>query len=260
MANDHRGILDPAAGFRHFRLDRQEPARDLAPFVEGHWVVEWDLGGRAPYRAAVLPHPCFHLVAEDGGTFLYGVGGNRFERRLAGRGGAVGTKFRPGGARPFLGAPAWTFTDRSLTARAAFGAEPARRGDPAGQVAALEALLRERLPDPDPDPDIDLIGDVVETMGAEPALAVAEVAERHGLSARSLQRLFRDKVGVSPKWVLRRLRLHEAARRVDEGAASGAAGIALELGYFDQAHFINEFRASVGRTPGRYARSATSGG
>jgi len=256
---DHRGILNPAEGFEHFRLDRQPPAPDLAPFVEQHWVVAWDLRGRAPYTSEVLPYPSFHVVVEDGGTFLYGVGADRFSRRLEGRGRAVGVKFVPGGAHPFLGgAPAWELTDRSVPAGEAFGAEVPVRAEAAEQIAATEAFLRERLPPPDP--EVAFIGAVVATMAAEPALSVAAVAERHGVSARTLQRLFRRCVGVSPKWVLQRNRVQEAAQRVDADGAAAAAATAQELGYFDQAHYINDFRAAVGRSPGRYANDATNGG
>jgi AraC-like DNA-binding protein len=75
-----------------------------------------------------------------------------------------------------------------------------------------------------------------------------------GRSPRSLQRLFREYVGVSPKWVLQRLRLHEAAERMLEGR--DWAALALDLGYFDQAHFIHDFKAVTGRSPGEYAAQA----
>ena len=257
MTPDNRGILNPDAGFQHFRLDRRAPAADLAPFVEQHWVVEWDLRGREPFTSEVLPHPSFHLVVEDAGSLLYGVGADRFERRLEGRGRAVGAKFRPGGCQPFLRTPAWELTNRSVPAREAFGADVPVRADAAAQIVATEAFLRERRPDPDP--DVAFIGAVVATMAQRPAQTVQVVAVRHGVSVRKLQRQFRRSVGVSPKWVLQRFRLQEAAQRVDAGGATDAAATALELGYFDQAHFINDFRAAVGRSPGRYANDATSG-
>jgi AraC-like DNA-binding protein len=82
---------------------------------------------------------------------------------------------------------------------------------------------------------------------------VGELAARHGMSPRSLQRLFRRYVGVSPKWVLRRYRLHEAAERIAEGRDGDWARPALDLGYFDQAHFIRDFKALVGASPAQYA-------
>jgi AraC-like DNA-binding protein len=55
--------------------------------------------------------------------------------------------------------------------------------------------------------------------------------------------------------VLRRLRLQEAAERMADGAGDWAA-LAVDLGYFDQAHFINDFRRVVGRSPAEYAAQA----
>src|SRR5947207_836012 len=66
------------------------------------------------------------------------------------------------------------------------------------------------------------------------------------LKKRTLQRLFSQYVGVSPKWVIKRYRLHEVAARLAEGEVIDSAEIALELGYFDQAHFIKDFKAIVG--------------
>jgi AraC-like DNA-binding protein len=67
-----------------------------------------------------------------------------------------------------------------------------------------------------------------------------------------LQRLFRDYVGVTPKWVLKRYRVHEAAERLASGEAQDAAWLAADLGYSDQPHFIRDFAAQVGCTPHAY--------
>jgi AraC-like DNA-binding protein len=76
-----------------------------------------------------------------------------------------------------------------------------------------------------------------------------------GLTERRLQRLFADYVGVSPKWVMRRARLHEAALRVEaDGPASvNWAVLAADLGYADQAHLARDFTATLGVSPSRYA-------
>lgn len=81
------------------------------------------------------------------------------------------------------------------------------------------------------------------------------LAERSGLNKRSLQRLFQHFVGVSPKWVIKRYRLHEAVAQLQAGVPVRLAQLALDLGYFDQAHFINEFTALVGKPPGEYMRT-----
>jgi AraC-like DNA-binding protein len=76
-----------------------------------------------------------------------------------------------------------------------------------------------------------------------------------GLNPRRLQRLFRKHVGASPKWVIQRYRLHKAIARVQAGIAFSWKALALELGYFDQVHFVRDFRHMVGMSPGEYEKS-----
>jgi AraC-like DNA-binding protein len=76
------------------------------------------------------------------------------------------------------------------------------------------------------------------------------------LNKRTLQRLFARYVGVSPKWVIQRYRLHEAAERLAAGELIHQAELALDLGYSDQAHFVRDFKSIVGVSPAAYARAA----
>ncbi len=84
---------------------------------------------------------------------------------------------------------------------------------------------------------------------------VEDVAARHGLSVRALQRLFRRFVGVGPKWVLQRYRLHDAVTAIDTapGVMADLAGLAASLGWSDQSHFTRDFTAAVGVSPHAYA-------
>ncbi len=84
---------------------------------------------------------------------------------------------------------------------------------------------------------------------------VEHLAREFGIGARRLQRLFGDYVGVSPKWILQRYRLHEAAERIAAGGATDWAAMALDLGYSDQAHLIRDFKKLVGQPPGEYAKN-----
>ena len=120
-------------------------------------------------------------------------------------------------------------------------------------VALVEGFLADRLP-AEPDPQAVQIAAVVREMTEDHGLVrVEQVAERFELSVRTLQRLFAEYVGVSPKWVLRRSRLHEAAQRADSGSVDWAA-LAADLGYADQAHLTRDFTAVVCVPPTRYVR------
>jgi AraC-like DNA-binding protein len=119
-------------------------------------------------------------------------------------------------------------------------------------IAGIEGFLRARWPAPDP--NVELVGKIVSVLLHDREVArVEEVVERFGVPARTLQRLFNRYVGVSPKWVLRRYRLHEAAARLADEQHRPWAEVAAELGYFDQSHFIRDFTAAVGLTPAAYA-------
>lgn len=72
------------------------------------------------------------------------------------------------------------------------------------------------------------------------------------LGERALQRLTARRLGLSPAWLVRRRRLHEASSRLRDGRVR-LADLAAELGYADQAHLTRDFRAATGLTPGRFA-------
>lgn len=184
----------------------------------------------------------------------------RFVTRLAGRGRVVGTKFRPGGFRPFLGRPLSTLTGRSVPLVEVFGEAAAGLGERAlaheDPVAAFEVVQSFLMGlRPQPDPAIELVGRITARVAEDRELTrVAQLESLFGLGERALQRLFAGYVGVSPKWVIQRYRLHEAAERIADGGEIDWADLAHELGYADQAHFIRDFRRLVGRTPVDYAR------
>ena len=82
---------------------------------------------------------------------------------------------------------------------------------------------------------------------------VDDFARAEGLSVRALQRLFSTYVGVSPKWVILRYRIHEALERAGTRTGIDWAALAAELGYADQAHLVRDFTATVGVPPTAYA-------
>ena len=255
---DTRGILNPQRGASHFALTRHAPAAEVAERIDRHWIVRWDLRGRSPFTQDVLPHPCVNLVFQEGEGRVFGVVRHRFSRRLEGAGMAVGTKFRPGAFAAFVDIPMSRLVGRSLPVTEAFGAdgarlerEVARHDDEAEQVAAVERFVADRLPADDE--GFELVRDVVADMlTLPPGARVETVAARHDLSERTLQRLFRRYVGLGPKWVLQRYRLHEAAERMAAGEGDDLTRLALELGYFDLPHFTTHFRRAVGRSPAAF--------
>jgi AraC-like DNA-binding protein len=253
-----RGVLHQDLAERRFRLSRRRPSAALRPFVDFHWIVRWDLSGQEPHEQKILPHPNVNLAFEESGSAVFGVDRKLFVRRIGGRGKVLGVRFRPGGFRPFWNAPVSRLTDRTVPAAEVFGAAAVaaqeaimRAPDDAGMVAHAEEFLTRMLPERDP--VAENVADIVSLINADSSLTrVDQLAALSGLSVRGLQRLFAEYVGVGPKWVMRRARLHEAAQRADAGGVADWAAVAADLGYADQAHLTREFTALIGVPPTRY--------
>jgi AraC-like DNA-binding protein len=261
-----RGVLSTAtADPRRYSHARYHPSADLEAYVEHYWSVQWDLDGVAPERVETLPHPSVHLIFERGvGARVAGVTRGRFSRLLEGRSAVIAAKFRPGGFHAFARAPIVKLTDRTVPLGDIFGAvgvavEHAveRAHTDADRMTAIEDFLRRQQPAPDE--HAARAGEIVSAVAeCRDIVKVEDLVSRHGISARTLQRLFAKYVGVTPKWVIQRYRLHEAAETLGRGPAIDQAALALALGYADQAHFVRDFKAMVGTSPAAYARRARS--
>lgn len=257
---DPQPIVTPRSAVRIAGVVSVAPAAALADVVEQHWAVAWDHRDRDPVRQEVLPDPCVNLAIEPAGVLVHGVKSGRSIRELAGAGMAIGTKFRPGGFSGYVDGPVKALTDRVLTAADVFGA-PGTELERALATAATTVELIEHVTAfliaqrPAPEPQRELVAEIVEAMrGAPPRTRVAQIAARFAIAPRTLQRLFAAHVGAAPKQVLQRFRHQDAADRLDDADAS-LARVAADLGYFDQAHFVHDFRAATGRLP-----SAVAGG
>jgi AraC-like DNA-binding protein len=258
------GILNPSAITAKFQLTRHLPTQDLSYFVQHYWIVRWDLRGQAPYQQETLPYPVVHLAIEHDRSRIVGVIRGKFSALLHDQGWVFGVKFRPGAYYPFVRCPVSTITDRSIPIEDIFGddgvaLEAAIRAhdDEAQWIECAEQFLRSRRPERDD--TIDLINRIIDCIVADRTiLKVDALVERFNLSKRTLQRIFSRYVGVSPKWVIKRYRLQEAAEQLAGSEIVNWPRMALDLGYFDQAHFIKDFKMIVGRTPAEYARSVSS--
>lgn len=257
-----RGVLRPPPIEGRMRHMRRMPPVDLEPWIQHFWSVSWDLRGCEPFLQETVPHPNVHIIFDKGGAHVAGVHTARFSTTLEGASRVFGIKFRPGGFRPFLGSPVALLADRIVPIEQVFGVS-ARRWELAmssvdeddALIVAASKFLRTRLPTADS--NVAMATRLVEEVamaaeGESEIRSVQELARRSGMSQRSLQRLFYEYVGASPKWVIRRYRLHELVERLKAGEALDGAQTALELGYCDQAHLINDFRSIIGYSPNRY--------
>lgn len=269
---DHRRI-DPterahlldASGYTP-PIHRFAPSPELAGVVRRYWMPVWTLpeGRRSVQR--VLQYPVCLLVVAHDYALLVGPASGLSTQELTGSGWALGTMLQPAAGAAVSGASVDVLTDRAVpldeapgldgaglvaAIRDAVGGDPDDRDGQQAAVAAVEQALTTLLP---VDEEGELVNAVVEYVeGDSNVQRVGQVCEKFAITERSLQRLTARRIGLSPKWLVQRRRLHEAAERLAGDERPDLARVAAELGYADQAHFGRDFRTVTGLTPGEFA-------
>jgi AraC-like DNA-binding protein len=240
---------------------REHPApRELADLVDAFWTQT--VGAACPDRVhRILPDGCIDVIVHLVGSPRVEVVGTMTRALLVPHAASdiVAVRLRPGAARALFEVPADALTDARVPA-AALGlpATPLldalhRLADPGARVRQLAAtLLAARRGDVDA-----LVERAVRALAATQPPSVADLADELGVARQSLARRVRQAVGVGPKELARVFRLQRAARALHAGRRDHA-GLACELGFHDQAHFIHEMRALSGLTPGAYARTIST--
>jgi AraC-like DNA-binding protein len=244
------------------------PRPPLNNFVECFWTLEGDgpSPGAAPER--ILPDGCVELILNFGDRFSqhhdharelqprHFLVGQMSGPILISPNGPVqllGIRFHPGGTSPFLRVPMNELTDR-ITELGSLSSELQRElvsvseYEPSltEKIAAIEAALIARLLRGSHEPAaIRLAARLVQTAGL---MSVDQLATDAGISSRQLERRFMREIGVSPKLLSRILRFQQVFRAVERSDVAWAS-IAVECGYYDQAHLIRDFNQFAGQTP-----------
>jgi transcriptional regulator GlxA family with amidase domain len=180
--------------------------------------------------------------------------------RTAASSGSVLARFRPGGAAQFFSEPLHELFGATVSLNALLPcsdvdrvrsqvAEGARDGE---RVSALEAFLAARVGSRSPDAVVTAAVRIL--CDAHGAVRIRTLARLLAISQDPLEKRFRRAVGASPKQFASLLRLRHAVENYRPGVP--LAQLALDAGYFDQAHFSRELRAATGEPPGRFLRAA----
>lgn len=256
-----RGVLYPKSEDQQFQLLRFNPSEELQFYIDHFWILEWDAMGGV-YKQEIQSNPSVQLVFEKGKTWIWGVITGKFQRTLEDEGKVLGVRFRPGGFYPFYKSSVTEITDGVLAFDEVFDADVKKLEDDIlspddleKSLECVEQFFKNNLPEKDE--WVERINDIIDLITKDKDLmSVEHLVEQLDMSKRSLQRLFKWYVGIQPTWVIKRFRLHEAAALIaDNDNETVWPEIALELGYYDQAHFIKDFKSVVGKTPTEYARS-----
>lgn len=251
------GVLHQQQSQQHYRLRRYFPDPGLTDWVEQFWLVDWDLDDGITHTQQNLPDPNFHLVISNDGVSIIGPVSKVYTYQMKGKGRIIGVKFELGALHELLDLSLIEYVDKETEASKVFGADVVAELKKLVNVTSdraicqtLQTCLRAFVT---PVSEAKAtVRHLVSLMKENSSLCkVTQLAEHSGHSPRMLQRNFKTYVGLSPKWLIRKYRLHHALEQLDSGQ-SDVLDIVTQLEYTDQSHLIRDFKQMVGVTPKGY--------
>jgi AraC-like DNA-binding protein len=255
---DNQGFSPP--------VHRFAPSPGAVHAIRRFWVPVWSLPVGQESVQRVLQYPVCHLVIAPEYAILVGPRSGMSTKTLTGEGWAFGTMMQPATAALLwggtvrdlvdethpLGVVAALDADRlSAEVRALMGGDPNDRG---ARLRAAGAVERAVLPAVTVDDEGRLTNAIVEYVEhSSDVQRVTQVCEKFAISERTLQRLTVRRIGLTPKWLIQRRRLQEAAEMLARRGSGSLTRVATDLGYADHAHFARDFRSVTGLTPSEFA-------
>lgn len=238
----------------------QKPPEILRPFVVCTWMRD-AAAATSGSSDRILPDGCVDMIWDGRAVFVAGPDTGPV---LLDRDGApasyAGIRFRPGAAPVVLGLPASALRDQRVPLEAIWGARETQRltdrlsraASTSGASEQLASALVAKL-DAAVDP---LVARAVHAIATTPALRISGLAERLGVTDRTLHRRVLSSVGYGPKVLQRVARFRRFLASAHRHADIGLAGLASRAGYADQAHLTRECKALAGLTPLQLARGS----
>jgi len=240
------------------RFHRSGPGERLAPFVRNFWAVRSTESRDTCGHQRVVPDGCIDLIfvrrglTETFNGFVVGTMTRPTVEDVVGGTQYLGVRFAPGGFTGLFGHPAHQFTDRTVALDDL--SLPLMPGERFAESPGIEASFRmleeglsRHLVRARSSP---VVGKALDMISAsQGAVTITQLAAAIDYSPRQLLRVFRESVGVGPKAYCRIIRFKTALRALRRRPQPDLLQVALEAGYYDQAHFIHEFNAFYGSSP-----------
>ncbi|MCD2424240.1 helix-turn-helix domain-containing protein [Niabella pedocola] len=248
------------------------PGENVDGFIKCYWTLESTEA--SAQRQRIVPDGCMEMIFHYGDRykqytdqshcivqprcFVIGQLTRPLEIEPTGATGIFAVRFRPEGFIPFATLPVKEMENKAVSTRLLFAAAGSRlnrnilrAGTTAERIAITETFLQTRLED---QRTIDRIAKqtVEMILSANGRCAVDELSGQLQVNRRQLERTFATMIGLSPKQLSRIVRMQTVLRLLLNKQYDSLTGLAYEGEYYDQAHFIRDFRAFTGKTPGDF--------
>lgn len=246
------------------------PSPELQAFIKCFWTLESDTAVRTD-RQRILPDGCMEMIFHYGDhyrqyladgssiiqprSFVFGQITGYIEIEPTGSTGLIAARFMPDGLFAFLPIDARSLENKASDIKQLFGK---KGGELEEQIMAadttlqrleiIETFLLSRLTEPRNISSItkNCVNTILRSGGQ---MEVNKLAAKMKLDRRNMERKFIKTIGLSPKQLSKAVRLQAALRSLDQNNFDSLTSLAYENGYYDQAHFIKDFKEFTGISP-----------
>lgn len=250
-----------------------DAVEELRSFVKCYWSLE-STANPVPERQRIVPDGCMEMIfhygdlyqqyAADGQAtlqprcFVFGQITVPLEIAPTGVSGIIAARFQPDGFFPFSSIPLPAMNDRAVPLTELFGAEGLSLEEQVLQspsnkerIQIIESFLLKKLEAEDAILRVSrsAVEALLESRGQN---TIHELAAQLQVNRRQLERKFSTATGMSPKQYSKVLRLQHAFKLIGQGTFHNLTELALEAGYYDQAHFVKDFREFTGVSPRQF--------
>lgn len=247
-----------------------EPGSELSAFIKCFWTLE-SPKEKIPEKQRIVPDGCMEMIFHHGDLyrqyldnkdsiiqprcFVFGQITAPLEIEPTGETGIFAARFHPDGFLPFASIPLKNLENKAMALEILFGKEGLRlekevleAQNTKQRIESAEKFLAERLTNPKA---IDrIIEATVETMlNINGQLSIDELSQRMNINRRKLERKFASVIGLSPKQLSKIIRLQSTLKLLMKKEFGSLTELAYEGNYYDQAHFIKDFKEFTGLTP-----------
>lgn len=249
------------------------PIHHLSNFVKCYWTLEAPASVE-PVRQHIVPDGCMEMIFNYGdlflqyredGTFItqpryfvFGQITKALEIEPSGVTGIVAVRFNPDGFNIFSTMEVRSMDNRAVALEELYGEQGTMLGDKVvkattseKRIVIIESFLLDRLKNQEPYDELAKIS-VELLLKSKGQVTIEDLADQMQTSRRQLERRFSTVIGLSPKQLSKIIRLQATLKMMEQKQFTSLTALAYENGYFDQAHFIKDFKEFTGLSPKQF--------
>lgn len=247
-----------------------EPCSDLAMLIKCYWVLESSID-EIMEKQTVVPDGCMEMIFHYGDKYRQYIGDGKsiiqprcfvigqltrpLEIEPTGRTGIFSVRFHPNGFLPFADISIKEMENTAVPLEKLFGRDGRdieekifEAHSVKERIDLIETFLLKKLN------RLETIDNIVRTtvgtiMTGNGQLSIEEISKQTKIHRRQLERKFSLAIGLSPKQLSKIIRLQIALKIMLTGEVKDLTSLAYGNDFYDQSHFIKDFRDLVGMTP-----------